>query len=152
MICGMLCSGKSTYAERLKKDGNSVLLSVDELMLGVLEEDLGNMHDKYVQRTKSYLLKKSLEILDTGADILLDWGFWSRSERDGIKEFYAERNVASELHYINVSNDEWLQRIEYRNAKVKSGEISAYFVDDGLLKKFEDMFEAPNENEIDVYI
>ena len=152
MICGKLCSGKSTYAEKLKIERKAVLLSVDELMLDILEPQLGDMHDEYVRRTKEYLLNKSLEILSTGAEILLDWGFWRKSDRDGIKSFYSKRGIATELHYINIEHDVWLQRIEYRNAKTEAGEISAYYVDDGLRKKFGNMFEEPDKDEIDIYI
>lgn len=35
LICGKRCSGKSTYAERLRDKNNAVILSVDEIMLGV---------------------------------------------------------------------------------------------------------------------
>ena len=40
LICGKICSGKSTYAARLKKETNAVLLSVDEIML-----DLFGLYD-----------------------------------------------------------------------------------------------------------
>ncbi|MBQ8826972.1 MAG: ATP-binding protein [Oscillospiraceae bacterium] len=152
MICGKLCSGKSTYAEKLKKNGKAVLLSVDELMLDILEPRLGDMHDEYVRRTKGYLLKKSLEVLASEADVILDWGFWSRHERESVKGFYSEKNICTELHYINVSDNEWTQRITRRNALVEAGETSAYYVDEGLAEKFRSLFEEPDKNEIDVQV
>ena len=33
MICGKLCSGKSTYAKKLQQEGKAVVLSIDEIML-----------------------------------------------------------------------------------------------------------------------
>lgn len=152
MICGRLCSGKSTYAKQLKKDGRRVLLSVDELMLSVLEPQLGEKHDDYVHRTKKYLLNKSLEILSTGADIILDWGFWKKSERDSVKSFYSERGFEASLHFIDIPVDEWEKRISRRNSQVENGEISAYFVDEGLKKKFLGMFEQPYEDEPDIIV
>ena len=32
LICGKICSGKSTYAEWLRVQNNAVLLSIDEIM------------------------------------------------------------------------------------------------------------------------
>ena len=45
MTCGKICSGKSTYAEKLRKESGAVVLSIDELMTAVLGRELGDMHD-----------------------------------------------------------------------------------------------------------
>lgn len=50
MTCGNLCSGKSTYAEKLGKELRAVVLSIDELMTTVLGRELGDMHDEYFRR------------------------------------------------------------------------------------------------------
>ncbi|MBQ8781574.1 MAG: ATP-binding protein [Oscillospiraceae bacterium] len=152
MICGRLCSGKSTYAEQLKNEGGRVLLSVDELMLTVLEAQLGEKHDEYVRRTKDYLLNKSLEILGTGADVILDWGFWKKAERDSVKSFYSENGFEASLHFLDIPVDEWEKRISRRNSQVENGEASAYFVDEGLKEKFLGIFEQPYEDEPDIIV
>ena len=33
MTCGRICSGKSTYAQKLRTERNAVILSVDEITL-----------------------------------------------------------------------------------------------------------------------
>ena len=35
MMCGRICSGKSTYAKRLSREKNAVILSVDEITLAL---------------------------------------------------------------------------------------------------------------------
>lgn len=37
MTCGKICSGKSTYAQKLSKKYNAVILSVDEITLSLLK-------------------------------------------------------------------------------------------------------------------
>ncbi|MBP5361465.1 MAG: ATP-binding protein [Ruminococcus sp.] len=152
MLCGKLCSGKSTYAARLKNELNAVILSVDELMITLLGKETGEMHDEYVRRSKDYLFRKAAEIVNSGSDVILDQGFWSHSERENAKSFFSSQNVKCELHYLYISDDEWSRRIEKRNAEVLDGRSDAYFVDDGLKAKFISMFEAPDEDETDIIV
>ena len=41
LICGKICSGKSTYAKKLAKTHNAVILSVDEIMLAIFDHGAG---------------------------------------------------------------------------------------------------------------
>ena len=59
MTCGKICSGKSTYAEKLRKESGAVVLSIDELMTAVLGRELGDIHDEYVRHCEQYLYKKA---------------------------------------------------------------------------------------------
>ena len=107
------------------------------------------MHDTYVMRAERYLLELSLQILNSGINVILDWGLWNRATRDRIKEFYASHgDIKAELHYLKVSPEVWEERINKRNA---SGE-AAYYVDEGLLNKVKSLFEEPSEDEVDVLV
>lgn len=152
LICGKLCSGKTTYCNRLISEHGGVLLSCDEMTLQLFDGDLGEKHDDMVERIKRYLLKKAAEIAANGVDVLLDWGFWRKSDRKAAREFFSSHGIESELHYLEVPDELWHSRIEKRNQAVKRGEVSAYFVDEGLMKKFEGMFEAPEPSETDILV
>ena len=152
LICGRICSGKSTYAQQLRARNKVVLLSVDELMLAVFGQYCGDKHDEYAANTKRYLLDKSLEIIETGIDVILDWGFWRREERERVREFYRSQNIPCEFHYIDISDAVWQARLNKRNNAVLAGKTSAYFVDENLAAKFASRFEMPCKDEIDVWI
>ena len=57
MICGKLCSGKSVYADALRKAGRAVILSVDEITLTLFGQDAGDSLDDYVAKAKTYLYR-----------------------------------------------------------------------------------------------
>ncbi len=152
MTCGKICSGKSTYARKLRDENKAVILSVDEITLALFGQDAGEKHSEYVAKLEEYLFGKSAEIAETGTNVVLDWGFWLKSERDYARSFYKKHGIPCELHYISISEEEWDRRIEKRNADVAAGRTSAYYVDDGLKAKFREMFEPPEENECDVVI
>ncbi len=149
MTCGLICCGKSTYAKKLKDENNAVICSIDELMLTMFPDGCGEMHDTYVMRTEKYLLDLSVQILNAGTDVILDWGLWDRATRNRIREFYVSHgDIKTELHYLKVSPEVWKERIDKRNAS----DEAAYYVDEGLLEKVTSLFEEPSVDEIDVLI
>ena len=152
MTCGKICSGKSTYAASLRRENNAVLLSIDEIMLAMFGQYVGEMHDKYVARTEKYLFGKSLEIIESGINVVLDWGVWTKAERAEAREFYSSRGIDYELHYIDISDEVWQKRIAKRNSAISKGELDAYYVDENLAAKFGEIFKPPADEEIDVRI
>ncbi len=152
MICGKICSGKTTYATGLAAENKAVLLSIDEIMLAMFGQYVGDMHDVYCERTEKYLFSKSVEIIKTGINVVLDWGFWTEEERRYAKAFYASNGIEYELRYIDICDETWKYRLDKRNRAITAGEVDAYFVDDNLAKKFGSIFEPPKREEIDVWL
>ncbi len=152
LLCGKICSGKSTYAEELRAEHHAVLLSVDEIMLAVFGLYAGDKHDEYTERLQNYLFAESVEIVQSGHSVILDWGFWTKQKRAAARAYYRNRGLACEFHYIDVDDKVWRERIERRNRMVSAGETEAYLIDDNLAKKFAGLFETPTADEIDVWV
>lgn len=152
LICGRICCGKTTYSKKLCAERNAVLLSVDEIMLSLFDQCCGDMHMEYERRIKNYLFDKSLELIQKGVDVILDWGFWTKGERTSVKDFYRTRNIDCELYYLEISDEIWIQRLEKRNNAVLKKEESAYFMEYNMAEKFSSMFEKPTEDEVDAII
>ena len=152
LICGKICCGKSTYAQQIRIQNRAVLLSTDEITLALFGQHIGEKHDEYVERTQNYLFEKSAELIETGINVVLDWGFWMKEERDYAREFYGNRNIECEFHYIDISNETWKARLTKRNSEVLAEEPSAYYIDDAIAAKFDGLFEKPGMDEIDVWV
>ena len=149
MTCGMICCGKSTYAKKLQAEQNAIILSIDDITLTLFPDGSGDMHDTYALRAEQYLLNLSIQVLLAGADVILDWGLWTRAMRNRIRQFYASREgIRTELHYLRINPEEWKRRIEKRNAS----DEAAYYVDEGLLNKAKALFDEPSAEEVDVLI
>lgn len=151
LLCGKIASGKSYYARQLAASDPAVILSCDDLMLTLFGGDAGTQHDMLASRAQRYLLNLSLAILASGCDVILDWGFWTKAQRDETRAYYANRGIPTELHYIDVDGALWQAQIQQRNAAVADGTVQAYMVDEGLLAKLESRFEIPHEAEVHVY-
>ena len=49
-LCGLICSGKSTYAEKLRQTNNAVVLNPDALMLTFFAEQLGEHYEALFEK------------------------------------------------------------------------------------------------------
>lgn len=150
MLCGKICSGKSTYASIIKQKYNAVILSCDELMLNLFPEQLGDNHAVVLHNVQGYLYKLAEQIIETNTNVILDFGFWRRSERQEIKEYFTHKGIETELHYVRVLPEQWLRNIEERNKSLKSGNGKGYYIDENMKKLFSEQFQEPGDDEIDI--
>lgn len=147
LICGKICSGKSYYAEKLRKENKAVLLSLDEITL-LLKDGCPK---EILPGAKELLFKKSLEILETGTDVILEWGFWKKEERDRAREFYESKGIHCEMHYVEISEEMRKFNLAERNRLVEEGKVRAYHFNDERAEMFDKEFEEPCISEIDVW-
>ena len=152
LICGKICSGKSCYAKSLKKKCNAVILSTDEATYDLIANEQGEFYERFAQRVNDYLKKKAVEICKAGANVILDWGFWTRENRIEISAYLQSYDIGYEWHYIDVDEDTWNRNIKERNKRMEEGNGgSDFYVDEGLLNKLLSMFEMPDKAEVDVW-
>lgn len=151
-ICGKICSGKTYYANQIKEKENAIVLSTDEITYDLTNNKQGENYEEFANRVNSYLKKKSVELVNIGCNVILDWGFWTFEQRKEVTEYYKIRNIDIEWHYIDIDDKLWYKNIEARNKKVLLGKGGFdFYVDDGLLKKLLSKFEIPDRNEIDFW-
>ena len=152
LICGKICSGKTTYAKKLKNDKIAVILSADEIMLALFGQHLGEKHEEIDIKTQKYLFDKSVEIISSGINVILDWGFWTHEIRKNTTKFYNDKGINIEQHYIDVSDNIWYKNIKKRNDSINNGQDDSYYIDENIITKFLNKFEMPKSNEIDVWL
>lgn len=152
LICGKICSGKTFYANRLLETENAVILSTDEVTYDLTGNEQGPGYDAFARRVNGYLMKKAAQIAKAGTNVILDWGFWTRHDRQEITEYFQARNVPIRWHYIDITDEAWQDNIRARNEKILRGQGgSDFYVDEGLLNKVLSLFEVPDKSEMDVW-
>ena len=152
LICGKICSGKTWYAKDLQNREKAVILSTDEATFHLIHNEQGEFYNVFAQRVNGYLRVKAVDIVKAGANVILDWGFWTERDREDISAFLRKNGVAFEWHYVDVPDEIWQRNIEQRNARVASGRGgSDFYVDEGLRNKVESLFQPPSREEIDVW-
>lgn len=151
LLCGKICSGKSYYARSIKGSSNAVIISPDEATYALINNEQGEFYNVFSERLDKYLTKKVAEIAEAGANVIFEKGLWTKTEREKILKYYKDRNIECEIHYVCVDDITWKKNIAERNKKVKDGKGgSDFYLDEGLLRKLESLWEEPTEAEIDV--
>ena len=153
LICGKIASGKTTYAKSLIKNNPAVLLSLDEITTLFFGADGGAEHYVILDKARKYLFDKSLEIVKSGADVILDWGFWKQSDRKEAILFYEKNNIRCEWHYVDASDDTLRKNLIKRNNEIETGQnTSSYYFPEEIVRRFwKEDFELPEKNEMDIW-
>lgn len=152
LVCGKICSGKSYYANEIRESLNAVIISPDEATYELINNEQGEFYNIFSERLNKYLTKKVGEIAKAGANVIFERGLWSKKEREQIAKYYRDVGVECEIHYVCVNDKIWKQNIDERNKMVKEGKGgSDFYLNEGLMKKLESMWEEPTKEEIDVW-
>lgn len=152
-ICGKICCGKSYYAIQIKEQENAVILSIDEVTYDLIDNEQGEFYNVFAERVNKYLMKKAVEIVKSGCNVILDWGFWTKAERQETTKYFNQFGIDVEWHYVDIERSRWERLIEERNAKIQNGYGgSDFYVDEGLMEKLLSKFEEPTRDEMDIWI
>jgi predicted kinase len=143
LLCGLPGAGKTTVAKRLANEVPALRLCTDEWMtrLGV---DL--FDEPFRERLERVFREHAQDALRLGQSVILDFGFWSRAERDEIRAVGRALGVAVELHYLAVPFDELVRRLEIRNNEAGNVQITRE-----LLTEYSRVFQAPDRAELDLF-
>ena len=151
VVCGKICSGKSYYSRKIKDDLNAVIISPDEATYELINNEQGEFYNVFSSRLNKYLTKKVGEIAKAGANVIFERGLWTSKDRKDIRDYYNSIGVSCEIHYVCVDDDTWKKNIDERNQRILDGKgESDFYLDEGLMKKLESLWEEPTSDEYDV--
>jgi predicted kinase len=145
LLCGLPGSGKTTLAERLASESAVVRLSPDDWLarLGI------DLYDKTARdRLERLFWSLAQDVLRVGGTVVLESGFWQRSERDQKRAGARALGAAVELRYLDATLDELERRLNDRD--VADSPASAR-VTRAQLDSWAEDFEAPDEIELALF-
>jgi predicted kinase len=145
MLCGLTGSGKTTYGRLLEKRGIE-RLSIDETVFDRHGRyDIDDPHTDYRahwEAARAELDLRLTELLERGESVVLDYGFWSRSDRNAYKQIVEDAGSSWRLLYFRADRDLLEQRLRHRNQRT---DANALIVDSAMLDDFFARFEAPED-------
>jgi predicted kinase len=145
MLCGLPGAGKTTLARRLAGELAAIRFCPDEWLtdLGI---DLFDVHAR--DRVERKLWQLTQDLLRRGHTVILEYGFWSRSEREDKRRFARAIGAAVELRFLDVPFEELVRRVEARNTSGGPGTVS---LTRELLAEYRPLFQAPDACELGRY-
>jgi len=139
LICGLPGTGKTTLARRLAEELRAVRMCPDEWLLALGASLSDGALREQVERA---MWAQAAELLRDGHGVILEFGFWLRSERDQLRLLARRLGAAVELRYLDAPLDELSRRIERRDREDPSGGAGIR-ITPVLLALWSEAFEAP---------
>ncbi len=148
LMCGVAGSGKSTHARELERQGWLRLsIDVEAWRRGHRAMPLPVELTDEIRAQQRQALVAAVR---RGRDVVVDYSFWSRAQRDDYRRLAGEAGADVEVHYCPVTAALAHRRITERNAGPRSPDT--YAVEAETLTAYLDGFEAPAPDETDVSV
>jgi predicted kinase len=77
--------------------------------------------------------------------VILDYGFWAREEREDFRSRAKQLGASSELHFLDVPEDELLRRLALRNAQ---GSSLSFHIPEEMMRSWIALFQKPTPDEL----
>ena len=147
IVVGKIASGKTTWACEFDEE-KSIVLSHDELMLYLSDDCEGRAaHVDRANRISKYFASVCKDLVKLDISPILDYGFWTRGERDLLKEELTKYGIPYKLMYIKCEENKRIERLEKRNQSLSSSQQREYIIPPTLRERLDGFFEEPSEDE-----
>src|SRR5215207_6945841 len=108
-MVGLPCSGKTTLAKKLEQERSALRLTPDEWQVALFGQDAEEPeHDARHSLIEAMLWKIASRALELGTNVILDFGFWAREEREDYRQRAKDLGASSEVHFPDVPAEELL--------------------------------------------
>lgn len=141
VVCGLPGSGKTTLAARLAAERGGVRFAPDE-WLSALGMDLWDSAMR--ERVESLQWAVAHDVMGAGGTAVIEWGTWTRAERDRLRSEARARGWAVELWFLEVPVEELSRRIRARNREDPP-------IQGADLRRWVESFEPPDDEELSLY-
>lgn len=116
LLHGYLGAGKTTLARRLERENNAIGFTPDAWMARLFGEDPpAEIFQEKVSAILELLEPLWIRCLALGVDVVLDYGFWSRCERDHTRQVVEDLGARAVLYHLTCDEQEARSRVERRN-------------------------------------
>ena len=141
-MCGLPASGKTTRAKELEREHAALRLTPDEWIAGLGFDPYDDAKRAAVEAQQWHVAARALALR---VNVVLDFGVWSRAERDSFRARAKALGAVTVLHYLDVARAELLQRLARRNSVLPPG---TFRVDEAQLDSYIVWLEPPTADEL----
>lgn len=124
LLFGMPGCGKTSFATKLAASGRSVALSHDEWIVGLLgPQPSSEDFQRFAAPAHELLWRQAEKIVAAGCDVALDFGFWTRAERDAARARVRAMGAEPHCYAFECTVEDAWRRIQRRNADAATASI-----------------------------
>jgi predicted kinase len=135
--------GKTTEARRIEGELGALRLTKDEWIKALYGDENPSEASDVIE---GRLIRIGLRVLELGANVVIDFGLWSRDERSALRQAGADAGAAVELRYFEISPEQQRQRLDERLA---ARPHDTWPISDEELRSWAARFDVPTAGECD---
>ncbi len=145
LIHGFVGSGKTTYAIQMERELPALRFSIDEWMITLYGQNPPeNKFEDYHSRTADLIWSVAIRTLELGQDVVLDFGFWSRTSRDDARQRLHSRGAEAIFYCVTCTDKTMKARVLKRTAEMPD---HALYINDSAIEVFRERFEPLGDDE-----
>jgi predicted kinase len=147
LMVGLPCSGKTMLAKKLEHERSAIRLTPDEWQIGLFGQDAKEPeHDARHSFIEAMLWNIASRALELGTNVILDFGFWAREEREDYRLRAKRFGAISEVHFLDVPEEELLRRLAVRNSQPSP---ESFHISEESMKSWMAFFQKPTAEELE---
>src|SRR6478735_1268996 len=146
LMVGLPCSGKTTLAQKLESEKAALRLTPDEWHVRLFGQDAKEPeHDARHNLIEAMLWNIASRALELGTNVILDFGFWAREEREDFRLRAKRLGASSEVHFLDVPEEELLRRLAIRNSQTSQ---ESFHISKESMRPWIEFFQKPTPEEL----
>lgn len=147
LMVGLPCSGKTTLAKQLESEHSALRLTTDEWHVRLFGQDAEEPeHDARHNLIETLLWRIAMRALVLGIDVILDFGFWAREEREDYRLRAKQLGASSVVHFLDVPEEELMRRLAVRNSQDSQ---ESFHIPEEAMKPWIAFFQRPTSDELE---
>jgi predicted kinase len=145
LLCGLPGSGKTTRAKELEAAGEGILLNADSWVRHLYPDDAeAAVRDERKGHVEQVQWELAERLLAGGVGVILDWGVWTRAERNHYRQRAHGVGASVETVFLDEPIETLHERVAQRNLDLPPGAFSISIEE---LDRWAARFEPPTEEE-----
>ena len=146
IICGFIGAGKTTFARKLEKETGAIRITKDEWIVKIFGNKITSdnkfaEYDKNITELAKYI---AFKILESGSDVIIDEGFWAKSQRDDIKKKILAMGAKPILYYVESPMEKMRERTVTRS---KAPTEDSFEISGEMFDSYVEYWEPPMKDE-----
>ncbi len=122
-------------------------MTPDEWQIRLFGQDAEDpQHEARHSLIEAMLWNIAARALELGMNVILDFGFWAREEREDYRSRAQHLGAASEIHFLDVPEAELLRRLRERNLLPSQ---ESFLISEAAMQPWMAFFQKPAPDELE---